>query len=90
MSYDRHSRSIHPTKDIALAEKLLSSGVPQSKVKEIFKNRIDEDDLNYVVEESRDHDGSPIAVSPDIKRLVKEAQAPEDFLDPLYEHLMKG
>lgn len=91
MRYHDGVRSAGSGEDVALANELLNSGVPVSRVKEIFKNRIDDDELENVLDETRDYDGPSFsAVAPDIRRLVDEAQAPDDFLDPLYLHLMKG
>ena len=89
-SYHRHrpSRYSNPKEDIALAGGLVSSGVPQSRVREIFKDRIHEAELDNVIDERRD--GSTIEVSPDIKRLVDEVKPPKEFVDPLYMQLMKG
>ena len=63
--------------DISLANELLNSGVPVSRVKEIFKNRIDDEELEDVIKETRDYDGPGVgAIAPDIRRLVDEAKAP--------------
>jgi hypothetical protein len=90
MRYDNSMRRGSSTEDLALANKLLSSGVSQTRVKEIFKDRIDDNDFESVVEESRETEHHTNEVAPDIKRLVDEAQPPKDFLDPLYMQLMKG
>ena len=90
--YDYHMKHTSDRGDIALANELLSSGVAKSRVMQIFQDRIHEDDLDSIADESRgDYDSSRLdAVAGDIKKLVEEAEAPEDFLDPLYQQLMKG
>ena len=90
MRNDHGIQRANSGEDVALANKLLASGVPESKVKQLFKNRIDEDELNSVVQETRDDASRQSTVEPEIKRLVEEAKAPEEFLDPLYMQLMKG
>ncbi len=78
--------------EVALAIELLDSGVPRARVVELFEGRINPTVLESIVDTkndrtrrtSRDHD-----VDPNIRRLVDEMRAPEQFLDPLYKHLMR-
>ncbi len=87
-----------PHEDIDLANDLLSSGVPKSRVKDIFKDRIHEEELQNILDESRGEQQESSrfnsarlgAVASDIERLVEEAKAPDDFIDPLYLQIMKG
>ena len=67
------------------AIELLEAGVPKARVKELFHQKIHPNDLNELMDENRRNK----MVDPNIKRLVDEMRAPEGFMDPLYNHLMK-
>ncbi len=77
--------------DLENARNLLENGVPSEQVRKIFKNRIDTVDLDELLGERRGHheQSRGVQVQPDIKRLVDEMRAPDDFIDPLYQHLME-
>eukprot|EP00553_Chaetoceros_curvisetus_P010412 CAMPEP_0204634932 /NCGR_PEP_ID=MMETSP0717-20131115/30420_1 /ASSEMBLY_ACC=CAM_ASM_000666 /TAXON_ID=230516 /ORGANISM="Chaetoceros curvisetus" /LENGTH=172 /DNA_ID=CAMNT_0051653521 /DNA_START=42 /DNA_END=556 /DNA_ORIENTATION=- len=77
--------------ELELARNLLDNGVASDQVRKIFKNRIDTVDLDELLGERRGHheQARGVQVQPDIKRLVDEMRAPDDFIDPLYQHLME-
>ena len=82
------------SEDVALANQLLDSGVSQSRVKEIFKGRLDDnvvDENVKEVKESREYEDKVLnSIQDDLAHLAKEVKPSEDFLDPLHLHLMKG
>ena len=73
------------------AIELLEAGVPKARVKELFYQKIHPNDLNELMDETsvRNENRRNKMVDPNIKRLVDEMRAPEGFMDPLYNHLMK-
>ena len=85
----KEHRNIDYDEETVLAQELLEAGVPQTRVKEIFQGRIHWSVLQDLV------DGPRVPASlkngtidPNIKRLVDEMKAPDNFLDPLYQHIM--
>jgi len=79
--------------DATLASELLVAGVPRSRVKCILKGRINDvyvDELaDSVMARKLETGGIKGAELPEIKQLVREAEAPNDYLDRLFMHLMK-
>jgi len=76
--------------DLILVNDLVESGVPAHRVKEIFSSRIAAKDLERLIGNGNRHvTHRSVQVEPDIKKLVVEMKAPDDFIDPLYQHLMK-
>ena len=76
--------------EVALAIELLDSGVPQARVRELFEGRIDPDVLVDIFDMKKHRTGSrDDDVDPNIRRLVDEMRPPEQYLDPLYRHLMR-
>ena len=91
MRYNRNIKRTNSGEDIALENELLTSGVPETRVKEIFKNRIDNEELENIVEETRENEDTRLGViTPDVRRLIEEVKTPNNFVDPLYSQLMKG
>ena len=87
---DRHPPDIERDEETVLAQEILEAGVPKSRVKEIFRGRIPASILHDLVQDDRDDTGTRNpSVDPNIKRLVDEMKAPENFRDPLYLHLMR-
>lgn len=76
--------------ETVLAIELLEAGVPKDRVKELFRERIHPEDLQDLMDESHLNENKKhISVDPKIKRLVDGMIAPDDFIDPLYQHLIK-
>ena len=79
--------------DYSLVTELLAAGVPRSRVSSLFRGRVDDKKFDLIAERFysnyHHHRGiTPRSVIPDIQRLIDEARAPEEFLDPLFQHVM--
>jgi len=73
------------------AIELLEAGVPKERVQELFHQKIHPNDLQELMDDTsvRNESRRNRLVDPNIKRLVDEMRAPEDFMDPLFQHLMR-
>jgi len=89
--YDHEGDS--DSEDATLASELLLAGVPRMRVKGLFQDRMKDVDLDEIADtvlaHKRNRGAAMGAELPEIKQLVEKARAPNEYLDPLFMHLMK-
>ena len=76
--------------DVSLMKEMLNAGIPRRRVKEFFTGKIKESKLDNILDDSPSRkDGNKLHSSHQaIVELVRQAKAPEDFVDPLFLQLM--